>query len=142
MPVLVARDAAGICGAAMGYDTAPPAWPQDLAQAWDRFEAYVPGLAERMAVYDAIAEKGKPAVPHYYLGVLGVDPARHGLGIGKQLLTAFCERADADPLSGGVYLETANPANVRFYERAGFVETGRGPMGSATLWCMFRPRRP
>ena len=29
MPVLVARDAAGIHGAAMGYTTESPAWPTD-----------------------------------------------------------------------------------------------------------------
>ncbi len=137
MPVLVARDADGIRGAAMGYTTARPEWPKRFAEDWDRFENAIPGLSERMAAYDEIAEKSKPTVPHYYLGVLGLDPALQGRGIGMQLLQSFCERSAADPLSAGVYLETANPSNVRFYERAGFEETGRGRMGSTTLWCMF-----
>lgn len=137
MPVLVARDAAGIRGAAMGYTTAAPPWPTSFADDWDRFEKAIPGLTERMALYDEIAAKSKPAVPHYYLGVIGMDPASHGLGMGAQLLKAFCELSAADPLSGGVYLETANPSNVKFYERAGFAQTGRGRMGNATLWCMF-----
>jgi ribosomal protein S18 acetylase RimI-like enzyme len=96
-----------------------------------------------MARYDEIAERGIPAVPHYYLGVIGIDPAKHGLGIGSKLLTSFCDLSASDELSGGVYLETANPANVRFYERAGFEVTSQGGLGSASVWCMFqRHRRP
>lgn len=137
MPVLVARGTAGIEGGAMGYTTARPAWPREFTEAWDRFEAAVPGLADRMAIYDGIAEQFKPHGPHYYLGVIGADPTRHGQGIGTQLLRSFCESSAADPLSSGVYLETANPANLRFYERAGFAVTGEGSLGGATLWCMF-----
>lgn len=140
MPVIAARDASAIHGAAMGYTTAPPAWPAEFAQAWEMFESAIPGIAGRMAAYEGIAEACKPHVPHYYLGVIGVDPAAHGRGVGKQLIEAFCALSDSDEPSGGVYLETANPANVRFYERAGFATTGTGTLGDATLWCMFRPR--
>jgi len=42
----------------------------------------------------------------------------------------------------GVYLETANPLNVRFYERVGFEVTGRGRLGTGTLWCMFLRHAP
>jgi len=137
MPVLVARDAAGIHGAVMGYTTARPQWPSAVAEDWDRFEKAIPGFTDRMAVYDEIAEKAKPALPHYYLGVIGVDPTMHGLGIGATLINTFCDLSASDPLSGGVFLETANPSNVRFYERAGFAVTGQGRLGGADLWCMF-----
>lgn len=137
MPVLVARDATGIHGAAMGYTTVPPDWPRDVTEEWDAFEMATPGMTDRLAIYDEIAKKCKPSAPHYYLGVIGIDPAMHGQGIGTRLLKSFCELSAADPLSGGIYLETANPANVQFYRRAGFTETGRGALGSATLWCMF-----
>jgi ribosomal protein S18 acetylase RimI-like enzyme len=140
MPVLVVRGTSGIHGAAMGYSTAHPAWPKDLAEEWDRFESSIPGLRDRMAIYDEIAAKGKPRSPHYYLGVIGVDPGMHGRGIGGQLLRSFCKLSDSDPLSCGVYLETAEESNVAFYERAGFAETFRGRLGSATLWCMYRPQ--
>ncbi|MGH8050349.1 MAG: GNAT family N-acetyltransferase [Arenimonas sp.] len=137
MPVLVARDATTICGAVMGYTTEHPVWPRHLADDWDRFEQATPGLVDRMAVYDDIAAKGKPKAPHYYLGVIGSDPNMHGLGVGTQLLKSFCDLSASDRLSCGVYLETAKESNLRFYERAGFVETGRGKLGSGTLWCMY-----
>jgi GNAT superfamily N-acetyltransferase len=96
-------------------------------------------MVDRLAIYEGLAAQFAPAVPHYYLGVIGVDPARHGQGIGMRLISSFCALSEADGLSHGVYLETGEPSNVRFYERAGFVEAGRGTMGSATLWCMYRP---
>jgi ribosomal protein S18 acetylase RimI-like enzyme len=140
MPVVVARDTSGIHGAAMGYATARPEWPRDLTEEWDRFESAIPGLTERMAVYDEIAAKGKPPAPHYYLGVIGVHPGMHGRGIGSQLLRSFCDISGNDPLSRGVYLETAEESNLAFYERAGFAETARGKLGRATLWCMYLPQ--
>ena len=139
MPVFVARNGAGISGASMGYSTRRPEWPNDLTEEWDRFEKDIPGLPGRMSVYDDVAAKYKPSVPHYYLGVIGTDPNSHGRGIGTQLLRSFCEASASDPLSSGVYLETAQASNLRFYERAGFVETGRGKLGSSTLWCMYLP---
>jgi ribosomal protein S18 acetylase RimI-like enzyme len=137
MPVLVARDAIAIHGSVMGYATTRSSWPKAVAEDWDHFEKDIPGFTDRMAVYDEIAERYKPSLPYYYLGVIGVDPAMHGLGIGVQLLKAFCALSASDRLSCGVYLETANPLNVLFYERAGFVVTGRGSLGNATLSCMF-----
>jgi ribosomal protein S18 acetylase RimI-like enzyme len=137
MPVLLARGEASVHGAAMGYTTARATWPRAITEEWDTFEKGTPGLTERIARYDEIAEKSKPPAPHYYLGVIGIDPAMHGLGLGRQLLNSFCNLSNDDRLSSGVYLETANPSNVRFYERAGFAVTGQGSLGSASLWCMF-----
>lgn len=137
MPVLVARDAARICGAAMGNTTLPPPWPSNLEEEWEGLETAAPGFNDRARTYDEIAEKYKPLVPHYYLGVIGTSPDVRGIGVGKQLLESFCNLSSSDRLSSGVYLETANPSNVGFYERAGFTVTGQGSLGTATLWCMF-----
>jgi ribosomal protein S18 acetylase RimI-like enzyme len=137
MPVLVARGAHGIGGASMGYSTVRSEWPAGLTEEWDHFEKAIPGSTDRMAIYDEVANKFKPPAPHYYLGVIGTDPTLQGSGIGTQLLKSFCEISASDPLSSGVYLETAQASNLRFYERAGFAETGRGNLGDATLWCMF-----
>lgn len=137
MPVLLARARTGIHGAAMGYSTERPSWPADLAQAWDRFESSIPGMSARMAVYDDIADKCKPSLSHYYLGVIGVAPQMHGRGVGRRLLKGFCELSVEDPLSNGVYLETAVPSNVPFYAAAGFATTGTGSLDARTLWCMY-----
>jgi ribosomal protein S18 acetylase RimI-like enzyme len=143
MPVLLARGPTGIQGAVMGYSTERPEWPGDIAAAWDRFEQATPGFTDRIAIYDQIAARGKPEAAHYYLGVIGTDPALQGHGIGTQLLEAFCDRSADDERSCGVYLETAKASNLGFYERAGFVETARGSLGSETLWCLYlsHPRR-
>jgi ribosomal protein S18 acetylase RimI-like enzyme len=142
MPVLVARNAAAIHGSVMGYTTARPTWPRAVADDWNDFEKAIPGFTDRMAVYDEIAEKCKPSAPHYYLGVIGIDPTMHGLGIGTQMLRSFCALSASDQLSGGVYLETANPSNVLFYERAGFDVIGQGTLGRSNLWCMFLRHGP
>jgi ribosomal protein S18 acetylase RimI-like enzyme len=139
MPVFVARGARGIDGATMGYSTVRSSWPANLTEEWDRFEQEIPGMTDRMAIYDEVANNFKPRTPHYYLGVIGTEPTLQGSGIGTLLLKSFCAVSANDPLSSGVYLETAQPSNVGFYERAGFVETGRGSLGDATLWCMYLP---
>ena len=139
MPVFVARGAHGIHGATMGYSTLRPEWSAGLTQEWVRFENSIPGLTDRMAIYDEVAARFKPPAPHYYLGVIGTDPTSQGFGIGTQLLKSFCEVSAGDRLSSGVYLETAQASNLGFYGRAGFVETGRGNLGDATLWCMYLP---
>jgi ribosomal protein S18 acetylase RimI-like enzyme len=137
MPVLVARDSVSIFGAAMGNSTASPPWPAALEEEWSNLETVAPGFNDRAATYDEIAQKSQPPRPHYYLGVIGTSPATQGLGIGKRLLESFCDLSASDQLSSGVYLETANPLNVRFYERAGFAVTGQGSLGGGNLWCMF-----
>ena len=137
MPVLVSRGSDGIDGATMGYSTVRSEWPVALAEEWVRFEKAIPGLTERMAIYDEVATNFKPPAPHYYLGVIGTAPTLQGAGIGTQLIRSFCEVSASDPLSSGVYLETAQPSNLGFYERVGFAETGRGSLGDATLWCMY-----
>lgn len=139
MPVLVARSASDVEGAVMGYSTSHPDWPADIADEWERFEKATPGLSERLLAYEEIAEKFKPAAPHYYLGAIGVHPAAQGRGIGRNLLASFCDRSAGDRSSCGVYLETAKESNLALYEHAGFSETGRGTLGNSTLWCMYRP---
>ena len=125
----------------MGYTTARPAWADDLLEEWDRLESTIPGFTDRLAIYDEIAARGMPPVPHYYLGVIGVHPDMHSRGVGTQLLETFCGLSASDPLSRGVYLETAQEANLRFYERAGFEQTGSGSLGNSKLWCMYLPQQ-
>ena len=89
MPVLVARATSSIHGAAMGNTTAPPPWPSEFEDEWSRLELATPGFNDRAALYDEIAKRSKPPVPHYYLGVIGIGSghawARHG-GAAAQVL--------------------------------------------------------
>jgi GNAT superfamily N-acetyltransferase len=139
MPALVGRHGDSIVGFAMGYDTSPPEWPPELVAEWDAFEAAIPGVSERFAGYERIADRYRPERPHYYLGVIAADPGVQGRGVGKAMLGAFCDASDADPRSTGVYLETGSAASLAFYLRNGFLLRGEDSLGSGRLWCVFRP---
>lgn len=139
MPALVARQGDAVVGLVMGYDTAPPEWPDDLGQAWEAFERGIPGVVDRFNAYEQVADRYRPAQPHYYLGVIGVDPAVQGTGLGKSLLGAFCGKSTSDTRSSGVYLETGSPGSLGFYLRNGFVVKGEEDLGGTRLWCVFRP---
>lgn len=66
--------------------------------------------------------------------VVGVDPAFQGHGYGKALLQPVLERAGREGAS--VYLETAQPKNVPFYEKLGFdlVRELVEPTSGLNLW--------
>ncbi|MBL8923231.1 MAG: GNAT family N-acetyltransferase [Myxococcaceae bacterium] len=76
--------------------------------------------------------------PHDYLLQLAVDPSRQGGGVGSALLHEGLARAAAG--GRGVWLETTNPRNVPFYERAGLTARGtRNLPGGVTLVGLSRP---
>ncbi len=56
--------------------------------------------------------------PCWYIGLLGVDPAEQGTGIGSALVRVFlkCAAEDACPTC----LWTTTESNVEFYKRLGF----------------------
>ena len=68
-----------------------------------------------------------PTEPHVYLNFLAVSPHRQRSGLGRQAIEPVLAAADED--GQFVHLETTNPANYEFYERLGFVETGRVRLG-------------
>ena len=138
MPALVLRAGDRVLGGAMGYDTERPEWPEPFASEWARLEAETPGFAARLHAYEELSQLHAPAAPHFYLGVLGVDPSAQGTGAGSALLTAFCRKSAGDPLSCGVYLETSNRDSREFYLRHGFVERGADELDGTPLWCLFR----
>lgn len=139
-PVIVLETADGPRGIAMGYTTVQPDWPEALERDWAAFESQVPGLPDRFERYEAASQGHEPPGPHWYLGVIGVDPALRGRGGGRRLIDAFCARAATDPASTGVYLETGNPVNLPFYRAAGFDLRGAGDLEGTPVWCLFRPR--
>jgi GNAT superfamily N-acetyltransferase len=89
------------------------------------------------AVMRAI-EQRHPAEPHWYLAVLGTDPAHWGEGVGSALVRHVLD----DPANRDepAYLETETAANVPFYERHGFGVVGEVdvPGGGPHLWLMWR----
>jgi ribosomal protein S18 acetylase RimI-like enzyme len=82
----------------------------------------VSGVFDRMADYH-------PAEPHWYLPMIGVDPACQGRGYGSALLRHALLQVDNDHVAA--YLESSNPVNVPLYERHGFVVLGTIQVGSS-----------
>lgn len=78
--------------------------------------AMPPGLRV-MAHMDTLHARFAPE-PHFYLSILAVAPERQNQGLGRALLGPMFERCDRERLR--IYLETAQPNNVPYYERHGF----------------------
>jgi ribosomal protein S18 acetylase RimI-like enzyme len=68
-------------------------------------------------------EAHHPQEPHWYLSMIGVDPARQGRGLGSALLAHALAMIDAEGLTA--YLESSNPKNTPLYARHGFEVTGQ-----------------
>lgn len=82
-----------------------------------------------------------PQEPHWYLPLIGIDPAHQGKGLGAALFQhqlAICDR-DGAP----AYLESSNPRNIPLYERHGFEALGRIQAGSSPIMVpmLRRPQR-
>ena len=81
------------------------------------------GVFEQMAAFH-------PKEPHWYLPLIGTDPAQQGNGHGSALLrhaAAICDREKMP-----AYLEASSPRNVPLYQRHGFevvgvIQAGSGP---------------
>ena len=80
------------------------------------------GVLEQMGAYH-------PEEPHWYLPLIGVDPAHQGKGYGSALLQYALEKCDRDRMKA--YLESTNPRNVPLYERYGFEAIGTIQVGSS-----------
>jgi ribosomal protein S18 acetylase RimI-like enzyme len=80
--------------------------------------------------------------PHWYLAVLGIDPAHQGRGVGVALLHPVLERLDREERTG--YLETSKERNIAWYARQGFAleDTIEVRSGAPPIWTMRRAARP
>jgi GNAT superfamily N-acetyltransferase len=113
-----------------GLDRAPEVLG---AAAWERFRT----LMDHMEQFHH--QDVQPR--HWYLPILGVDPAHQGRGLGGRLLAPILARADTEGLP--CYLETVEPRNVPFYQKHGFavVTEGVEPYSGVRFWtCRRDPR--
>jgi GNAT superfamily N-acetyltransferase len=91
------------------------------------------GVFEQMAKYH-------PKEPHWYLPLIGVDPAHQGKGHGGALMAYALQQCDRDHLPA--YLESTNPRNMTLYQRHGFEALGTIQVGaSPPLTPMLRRAR-
>jgi ribosomal protein S18 acetylase RimI-like enzyme len=78
--------------------------------------------------------------PHWYLPLIGVDPARQGRGLGSALMEHALRQCDRD--RHPAYLESTNPANLPLYERHGFRVLGTIRVADVPpIFPMLRSRR-
>jgi len=72
-----------------------------------------------------------PQEEHWYLPMIGADPAHQGKGLGSALLKHALAICDRDGVAA--YLESSNPRNIPLYERHGFVRLGSIQAGSSPV---------
>jgi GNAT superfamily N-acetyltransferase len=123
----------------------PDRWRMPLAAVLRSLPRVIPVLGRQLPVaVKAISavERQHPRTPHWYLAVLGTEPARQGKGVGSALLQPVLERCDRDAIPA--YLESSKESNLAFYARHGFEVTGRIelPAGGPPVWPMWREPRP
>jgi len=87
-----------------------------------------------------IQAKHPPQPPHWYLAILGTEPAAQGRGLGSAMLGPILDECDRDGVPA--YLESSKERNVAFYGRHGFrvTEELRLPRGPR-VWLMWREPR-
>lgn len=82
-----------------------------------------------------------PHEPHWFLPLIGVDPAKQGQGHGGALMRHALERCDREGRLA--YLDATSPRNQALYERHGFERLGTVQVGSSPpiTPMLRRPRR-
>jgi ribosomal protein S18 acetylase RimI-like enzyme len=77
---------------------------------------------------------------HWYLFILGTEPAAQGQGLGSALLAQALARVDADGMPA--YLESSSERNLVLYGRHGFEITSEVAIpGGPRIWPMWREPR-
>jgi GNAT superfamily N-acetyltransferase len=88
-----------------------------------------------------LMDQHHPEEPHWYLMLIGSDPAVRGAGFGQALMQSRLDRCDAERVPA--YLENSNPKNESYYLRFGFEVMGeiKLPDGGPSMWPMWREPR-
>ena len=95
--------------------------------------------AEVVAVFER-TEHYRPAEPHWYLSLIGVEALHRNKGCGAGLLKHRLRQCDRAHLPA--YLWSSNPLNTTLYKRHGFEITGTIRVGSSpAIYPMLRSAR-
>ncbi len=120
----------GACHVTSGYEAAtlwrpPSKWHLTLWQ-------YIANGPELLGVFGTDAfrvmstmdmvEKNHPKTPHWYLQVIGTDPAKQGKGFASLIMRHQLAIADAQGMPA--YLESSKESNIPIYRAFGFEVTG------------------
>ncbi|MFC1970059.1 GNAT family N-acetyltransferase [Chloroflexota bacterium] len=97
--------------------------------------------ASRMWAYGRYVDKLHRKLvpyPHWYLQIIGVDPAYHGQGFSSRLVRPVLERIDRERMP--CFLDTNTGKNVAIYRRFGFevVSEDKIPGTEVTSFAMLR----
>ncbi len=123
----------------------PGAWQPPLAVQLAALPGYITCFQARSlrALHtESVMFKEHPAEEHWYLHVIGTEPALQGRGVGANLLRSRLERCDAAGLPA--YLESSKLGNIPLYQHFGFEVTGvlGMPAAAPPITKMWRPGRP
>ncbi|MEI8409902.1 MULTISPECIES: GNAT family N-acetyltransferase [unclassified Kribbella] len=119
--------------------TTPATPPDAFASHADEFVKLAGSRAELAKECEQAMGIFRPSEPVWFLGLVGVDPDRQRHGLGRAVIAPGLAAADAE--HSPAFTETAEPANINFYESLGFTVTAelelphRGPIHYA----MYRP---
>lgn len=141
-PVLGIRQTGSLVAAALV--TAPNPGPDAprVAEALARLRRAIGEAAfGRMTRFEQASDANEPRTVHYFVGMVGVDPAHRGRGHARALLDHVAALAHNDRCDG-VALSTEDPTNVPMYRHLGFEVVAEADVGELHTWGLFRPCRP
>lgn len=126
----------------------PHVTPDTWLNTWrDRMRGFIarrrlmrlaPEVSGKLLQGFAALEATHPAVPHWYLFFIGLDPGVRGQGVGARLMAPVLDAAD---VSGAIcHLETPFLQTLGFYRKLGYEVSGepRPFPGAPQLWTMTR----
>ncbi|MFD7785043.1 GNAT family N-acetyltransferase [Streptomyces nojiriensis] len=133
--LLTDRDGRPVAAAVLTPPAAVPSGAARAAWAARTLVACGPRALVRTLRYLHAAEARTPAGA-WTLEFIGVEPGAAGRGTGGRLLGHLLATT---PAPGGIFLTTADEANVRLYRRFGFTVLRRLTVGPLEVTAMWRP---
>lgn len=117
-----------VAGAVVGYDG---------AQLYTLREGTFATINEFVERTQTIVDE--TSAGEYYLDSVGVLPQYRGMGVGRALVSAFCNKAFAEGHQRvGLIVDFENPDAERLYTSLGFVRIGTRPFFTHQMWHLQR----